>query len=82
MTPRVDKPLSYYAYIQQELLRYGILWSKFHNMTYAFSEADVDYTLRAYDEILRLVKIRIESGDIDSNLIGQPMETVFRPTKF
>jgi len=78
----VDYPLSLYAYIQQELLRFGILWSKFHNMTFSFTEADVDYTLRAYDEILQLVKLRLEQGNLSAHLKGQPMDTVFRPVKF
>lgn len=78
----VKEPLSVYAYIQQELLRYGILWSKFHNMTYAFTEQDIDYTLRAYDDIFQLVKLRLENGDVANHLIGQPMDVVFRPTKF
>lgn len=78
----VVSPLSIYAYIQQELLKFGILWSKFHNITYSFTEADVDYSLRAYDEVLKLVKQRIENGDVAENLIGQPMDVVFRPVKF
>ncbi|MBK9107156.1 MAG: aminotransferase class III-fold pyridoxal phosphate-dependent enzyme [Saprospiraceae bacterium] len=78
----VASPLSIYAYIQQELLKFGILWSKFHNMTYSFTEADVDYTLRAYDEVLKLLKQRFENGDVDHKLVGQPMDVVFRPIKF
>lgn len=82
LNPNVSEPLSIYAYLQQELLRYGILWSKFHNMTYSFTEADIDYTLRAYDEILGLCKLRLEQGDVASHLLGRPMDVVFRPVKF
>ncbi|MBK8954846.1 MAG: aminotransferase class III-fold pyridoxal phosphate-dependent enzyme [Saprospiraceae bacterium] len=78
----VESPLSVYAFIQQELLKFGILWSKFHNMTYSFSDEDISYTLRAYDEVLRMVKLGLEKGNISEQLVGRPMDVVFRPLKF
>ncbi|MBK9256043.1 MAG: aminotransferase class III-fold pyridoxal phosphate-dependent enzyme [Saprospiraceae bacterium] len=82
LKPAVQNPLSVYAYIQQELLKCGILWSKFHNMTYAFTEEDIEYTLKAYDYILPLVKDRIMANDTEKYLKGKPMDVVFRPVKF
>lgn len=79
---QVAEPLSLYAYIQQELLRYGILWSKFHNITYSFSETDIYYTLRAYNDIFQLLKMRLEHNDVSEHLLGLPMDAIFRPTKF
>jgi len=82
LKPAVQNPLSTYAYIQQELLKCGILWSKFHNMTFAFTEEDITYTLSAYDHILPEVKKRILDNDSDKFLRGKPMDVVFRPVKF
>ncbi len=78
----LEKPLSYYAFIQQELLSRGILWSKFHNITYAFTENDIENTLRAYKSIFELISKIIKSDDIDNHLIGKPLEVVFRKLKF
>ena len=36
------------SFVQQELIKRGILWSGFHNMCYSHTEADLDYTLAAY----------------------------------
>lgn len=77
----VAQPLHMYAYIQQELLKCGILWSKFHNMTYAFTDMDIEYTLKAYDHILPLISQRIDQNDVEKQLKGKPMDVVFRPVK-
>ena len=81
LKPATMDQLSIYAYIQQELLKWGILWSKFHNLTYAFDEKDIDYTLQAYDHILPMVRERIINNDVNNHLIGKPMDVVFRPIK-
>lgn len=81
LKPAANEPLSLYAYIQQELLKWGILWSKFHNLTYAFTDQDIDYTLEAYDSVLPMVKERTRNNDVNLHLVGKPMDVVFRPIK-
>lgn len=81
LKPAVKQPLSIYAYIQQELLKCGILWSKFHNMTYAFTDDDIAYTLKVYDHILPMVQARLANDDVYHHLRGKPMDVVFRPVK-
>ena len=49
--------------VQQELIRRGILWSGFHNMCYSHTEADLDYTLEAFGEVLAELKGALEAGD-------------------
>ncbi len=66
--------------VQQELIRRGILWSGFHNMCYSHTEADLDYTLAAYNEVLRELKSTLEAGDLTSRLRGIPVQPVFRRT--
>jgi glutamate-1-semialdehyde aminotransferase len=82
LKPAIHNPLTVYAYIQQELLKHGILWSKFHNITYAFTEQDVNYTIKAYDQIFSTLMERITNDDFESFLIGKPLDVVFRKTSF
>ena len=41
-------PLVMKSLVQQELIRHGVLWTGFHNLSYAHSDADVDHLLAAY----------------------------------
>jgi glutamate-1-semialdehyde 2,1-aminomutase len=66
--------------VQQELIRRGILWSGFHNMCYSHTEADLDYTLEAFGEVLAELKGALEAGDLASRLRGKPVQPVFRRT--
>lgn len=73
-------PLLMKTLVQQELIRRGILWSGTHTLSYSHTEADVDYTLQAYREILILLKQAVAEGDVAGRLQGQPLEPVFRKT--
>jgi glutamate-1-semialdehyde aminotransferase len=66
--------------VQQELIRRGILWSGFHNMCYSHTEADLDYTLEAYGEVLATLKTALENHDVEARLRGTPVQPVFRRT--
>jgi glutamate-1-semialdehyde aminotransferase len=71
-------PLEVKSYVQQEMIKRGILWSGFHNMSFSHSDADVEYTLKAYREVLGLLKEAVAAGDVTSRLKGKPVEAVFR----
>lgn len=71
-------PLELKSYVQQELIKRGILWSGFHNMSFSHTDEDVDYTLAAYREVLGLLKEAVSGGDVASRLRGTPVEAVFR----
>jgi glutamate-1-semialdehyde aminotransferase len=73
-------PLEMKTLVQQELIRRGILWSGIHNLCYAHTEGDIDYTLKAYADILAILKSAVESGDIRSRLQGEVLQPVFRKT--
>lgn len=66
--------------VQQELIKRGILWSGFHNMCYSHTEADLDYTLEAYSQVLVELKSGLENGDVEQRLRGTPVQPVFRRT--
>jgi glutamate-1-semialdehyde aminotransferase len=70
------------TYLQQEMIKRGILWSSFHNMCLSHSDADVQFTLDAYDDIFPTFKQLIESNAVTSALKGQVVEAVFRKVKY
>jgi glutamate-1-semialdehyde aminotransferase len=71
-------PLELKSFVQQELIKRGILWSGFHNMSFSHTDADVDYTLAAYREVLGLLKEAVSGEKVGSLLRGAPIEPVFR----
>ncbi len=73
-------PLLQKSYVQQEMIKRGILWSGFHNMSFSHSDDDVAYTLSAYREVLGLLRDAVDAGELPARLRGEPVEPVFRKT--
>ncbi len=44
-------PLEMKSLVQQEMIKNGILWSGFHNMSFSHSDEDIIYTLKVYVEM-------------------------------
>jgi len=66
--------------LQQELFKRGILWSGFHTISYSHSDADIEYTLKAYRDALPILKKALDEKNIGKYLKGIPVEPVFRKT--
>ena len=75
-----QNPLELKSLAQQELLRRGILWGGFHNLSFAHTDADVDYTLSSWRAVLGIVKAAVAERRVRSALRGEPVEPVFRKT--
>ena len=73
-------PLELKSLIQQELIKRGILWSGFHNMSFSHSDEDIEYTLKAYKEVLPILKKAVDEKNVRGYLKGKPVEPVFRKT--
>jgi glutamate-1-semialdehyde 2,1-aminomutase len=73
-------PLEMKSLVQQEMIRNGILWGGFHNVSFSHTESDVQYTLKAYERVLPILKKALEEDDILKYLKGKPVEPVFRKT--
>jgi glutamate-1-semialdehyde 2,1-aminomutase len=71
-------PLVLKSFVQQEMIKRGVLWAGFHNMSFSHTDEDVEYTLSAYKEVLPLLKEVIDSKQALSFLKGEPVEAVFR----
>lgn len=64
--------------MQQEMIKRGILWQGFFNMSFSHSDNDVDYTLKALEESLYVLKKAIEENKLKETLKGEPVQPVFR----
>jgi glutamate-1-semialdehyde aminotransferase len=71
-------PLEMKSLVQQEMIRCGILWGGFHNRCYSHTDEDIDHTLKAYEEVLPVLKKAVEEKNVSSYLKGEPVEPVFR----
>ncbi|HEX7838734.1 MAG TPA: aminotransferase class III-fold pyridoxal phosphate-dependent enzyme [Kofleriaceae bacterium] len=76
--PGAVDPLLAKSYVQQELIRRGVLWSGFHNLSWAHRDADIEYLLGCYREILPALADHVAAGTLAGALRGQPVEPVFR----
>jgi glutamate-1-semialdehyde aminotransferase len=64
--------------LQQELIKCGILWSGYHNMSFSHTDEDIDYTLKAYNHCLKIVKNAFDNNTLNEMLLGEPLKPVFR----
>jgi glutamate-1-semialdehyde 2,1-aminomutase len=75
-----QQPLHMKTLLQQELLRHGVLWSGFHNMSFSHTDADVSHILAAYKHALPVLRDAVARGNVAARLEGEPIEPVFRRT--
>jgi hypothetical protein len=71
-------PLLLKSFVQQEMIKRGILWGGFHNMCFSHTDEDIAYTLKAYAEVLPILKKAVEENKVKELLKGEPVEAVFR----
>ncbi len=71
-------PLELKSLVQQEMIKRGILWGGFHNMSYSHTDEDIEYTLKAYKDVLPILKKAVAEGNVKGYLKGDPVEPVFR----
>jgi hypothetical protein len=64
--------------MQQEMIKRGVLWQGFHNMSFSHSNSDVDYTLQALEESLSILKKAVQENKLKEMLRGEPVQPVFR----
>ena len=60
------------------MIKRGILWGGFHNMSYSHTETEINYTLDAYYDSLQILKIAVENDAVEKMLFGKPVAPVFR----
>lgn len=77
-TPEAGDALELKTLMQQEMIKRGILWAGFHNLCYSHTSEEIAYTLKAYRDVLMLMKDAIENGAVKQQLKGEVLEAVFR----
>lgn len=60
------------------MIKRGILWGGFHNMSYSHSDDDIEYILKVYCEVLPFLKKAVDENNVREHLKGEPVEPVFR----
>ena len=73
-------PLLQKSLVQQELLRHGVLWTGFHNLSYAHGADEIEHVLAAYDRALAVLARALDTGQLAALLRGRPLQPVFRKT--
>jgi glutamate-1-semialdehyde aminotransferase len=64
--------------VQQELIKRGVLWTGFHHLSFSHSDADVEYVIKAYEDVLPILKSAVERGKVRDELRGEPVHPIFR----
>jgi len=75
---KAGNPLEIKALVQQEMIKRGILWGGFHNMSFSHTDVDVKYTLKVYREVLPILKKAVDEKNVMKYLKGEPVAPVFR----
>ncbi|MCX6174706.1 MAG: aminotransferase class III-fold pyridoxal phosphate-dependent enzyme [Ignavibacteriales bacterium] len=75
---KAGDPLIQKSLMQQEMIKRGILWQGFFNMSFSHSDTDVDYTLQALEESLLILKKAVQENKLKESLHGIPVQPVFR----
>ncbi|MDD5361267.1 MAG: aminotransferase class III-fold pyridoxal phosphate-dependent enzyme [Ignavibacteria bacterium] len=78
--PEAANPLEMKSLVQQEMIKRGILWGGFHNMCYSHTAEELIHTIKAYEEVLPILKRAVDENNILKYLRGKPVEPVFRKT--
>lgn len=77
----VPDPLLAKSLVQQELIRQGVLWSGFHNVSLAHGEEDVRSVLAAYGVALGELRDAVRANDVERRLRGEPVQPALRRTR-
>jgi glutamate-1-semialdehyde aminotransferase len=64
--------------VQQELLKRGILWAAYHAISYSHKDAEINTTLEAFGDSLKILKKAVDRGRLEESLEGKPVSPVFR----
>jgi len=77
---KAGNPLEMKSLVQQEMIRRGVLWGGFHNMSFSHGDAEVEHVLAAYRQVLPILARAVDANDVRGALRGEPVEAVFRRT--
>ena len=73
-----EDSLIFKSFVQQEMIKRGVLWSGFHNISFSHTKGQIDYTLDVYKEVLKMLKDAVNKNIVKELLLGEPVKPVFR----
>ncbi|MFH1197889.1 MAG: aminotransferase class III-fold pyridoxal phosphate-dependent enzyme [bacterium] len=73
-------PLIQKSIMQQEMIKRGVLWQGFFNMSFSHDDGDVQYTLLAFEQSLSYLKKAVDGNKLKEMLLGESVQPVFRRT--
>jgi glutamate-1-semialdehyde 2,1-aminomutase len=79
--PNAGDPLLLKSLVQQEMIKRGILWSAFHNISFSHSDEDIKYTLCVYEDVLPILKHAVEHNRVRNEIKGIPVQPLLRKTQ-
>jgi hypothetical protein len=60
------------------MIKRGILWGGFHNISFSHSDEDIAYTIKAYQAVLQVLKKAVDNNSVKEQLKGESVAPVFR----
>lgn len=73
-------PLEMKSLVQQEMIKRGVLWGGFHNVSFSLTDEDIEHVIACYREVLPILKKAVQDGNVKELLRGEPVGPVFRKT--
>lgn len=73
-------PLEMKSLVQQEMIKRGVLWGGFHNVSFSLTDDDIEHVIACYREVLPILKKAVQDGNVKELLRGEPVGPVFRKT--
>jgi len=74
----LEESLLMKSLVQQELLKRGILWAAYHAISYSHKDNEINTTLEAFNDALKILKRAIRENKVKKLLEGRPVKPVFR----
>ncbi len=75
-----EDPMIVKSFLQQELIRRGVLWSGQQVLSYSHTEQDLDRAAEAFEDSFRELAKAMEDGGVAKALRGAPVQPAFRTT--
>jgi glutamate-1-semialdehyde 2,1-aminomutase len=73
-------PMLVKTFLQQELLRHGILWSGFNTLSYSHTEDDIEYLVRGFGDAFSRLTFALSRQRLREEVMGEVLAPVFRKT--
>ncbi len=66
------------TFIQQELIKKGVLWTGSHNMSFSHKRKDLDKLIKSYQEVFPLLKEVLDNKVLKKKLLGKTIPGNYR----